>query len=171
MKKLLSAFLVTLVCLAFAQTDGMSSGITAPNLAKLRKLHMKLLAPTHVPDGYKVTGFEIEDAKDPARLSWSVTWKNPKTKGEFTLQMCSEGIGDILFDLPNGDVVEPNSHIPFSSKPVGKGDIEAFVKGKIRLWHVNWVELKSKPTFVSLIGSNMNASEGKRIVESLRWLK
>jgi hypothetical protein len=176
MKKLiLIPLLVALLgCVALAQTtSGNASRMTAQQLSKLRATKRHFLVPTYVPAGFKVKRFGLESPKDPVMLSWILTYENPKTKASFTVQMCSDGIGDVFFDLPGGDVVEATGHKDLKSKVLGEASVEEYVKGKHRLWHVNWVELGSKavPKFIALIGEKMSSAEGKKIVLGLRWLK
>jgi hypothetical protein len=113
----------------------------------------------------------IEEPNDPVMLMLSIRYVNAKTKGELTVQMCSDGIGDVFFTLPNGDTVEPNGVLAWNSPALGKGVIETYVKGRYREWHLNWIEFKTKPLFLSVIGNNMSATEGKKFIEGLRWLK
>lgn len=173
MRKVLSLVFILLVAVASAQfTDGSASKLGTGNLAKLRSFKkMRFLLPTYVPAGYQLKSFAIEEPNDPVTLMWHVRYVNPKTKGEFVLQMCSDGIGDIFFNTPDGDTMQPTGELPFASSAIGKGVIEVYSKGKLREWHMQWVELKQKPMFVSLIGHNMSGSEGQKIVNSLRWLK
>lgn len=167
----LTLIAMALVAVSLCQTNGSQSGISPRKLLALRHFKMRFLVPTYVPAGYKLSEFKIEDSRDPNLLSWTAAYTNAKTKGQFFLQMCSDGIGDIMFSIHDGDTVEGNGETAYASKVFGKGTIESYVKGRERQWHLNWVELISKPKFVSLIGIGMSASEGKRIVEALRWLK
>lgn len=172
MKRIAALFLVLLVAIAAAQTtDGSKSKIGAANVAKLRKLKMKFALPTYLPSGYKFKSMRIEEPNDPVTLMVSLQYTNSKTKGDLIVQMCSDGIGDVFFTMPNGDTVEPNGHLNWKSPAIGAGVIETYVKGRYREWHLNWIEFKTKPTFLSIIGHNMSAVEGKKVVESMRWLK
>jgi hypothetical protein len=165
------ALILGIAASGWSQTSGSASGINARKLAKLRALKMHILVPTYVPRGFHLKDFVIEHPKEPALMSWSASYEGSNRNHTFVIQMCSEGIGDIFFSLPNGDTAEANGGLAYASKIFGKGMVESYVKGKEKQWHMNWVELKSKPTFVSLIAYGMNASEGKRIIESLQWLK
>jgi hypothetical protein len=172
MRKLLPFLLVLLAAIAAAQTtDGSKSQMGAANLAKLRKLKMKFAIPTYVPAGFKFKSMQVEEPNDPVMLMLSIRYVNPKTKGEVVIQMCSDGIGDVFFTMPDGDTVEPNGELAWKSPALGKGVIETYTKGKYREWHLNWIEFKTKPLFLSVIGHNMTAAEGKKFIEGLRWLK
>jgi hypothetical protein len=171
-KRSLSLLLLLLFAVSMAQTtDGARSGVGSANIAKLRKLKMRFALPTYVPAGYKFKAMKIEEPNDPVMLTLTIEYRNAKTKSDLIVQMCSDGIGDVFFTLPGGDTVEPTGEMKWKSSILGSGIIETYVKGKYREWHLNWIELKQKPIFLSVIGHNMSASEGKRVIEGLRWLK
>jgi hypothetical protein len=172
MKSALSLLFFLAIALVSAQTtDGAKSQMGAANLSKLRRLKMKFAVPTYVPAGYKFKSLEIEEPNDPVLLTVSIRYVNSKTKGELIVQMCSDGIGDVFFTLPNGDTVEPTGQLAWKSRALGNGIIETYTKGRFREWHLNWIEFKSKPNFLSVIGHSMSAAEGKKFMEGLCWLR
>jgi hypothetical protein len=160
--------LFVLFCFGLA---GAQSGVPAKDLARIRRTKLHFLLPSYIPAGFRVAKVELDTNKDPMLVNLSITWK--KGKSHFTLQQCSEGIGDLMMSVPNGDTVEPQGTYTFHHKLWPKGPVDYYVKGSTRLWAVNWQELpgKSYPRFVSAIGEGMNAREGVQIMESLRRLK
>jgi len=152
----------------------LTQNLTAHQKADLLKGPFHILVPTYVPAGYAPTVVKIEDRDKPGEATLILTYANKKKKGEFTIQMGSEGLGDVFFNIGNdGDTVEPNGHLVVKNPILGKVDLDYYVKGKYRLFHCNWVHIPGKtlPTDVMIEGENMTAAEGKKIFESLRWLK
>jgi hypothetical protein len=154
-------------------TSGKASGMTAQQLGRLRASKRRFVVPTYVPAGLKVKNFQLMNPRNPLLLSWVLTYEHPKSNASLILQMCSEGIGDVFFTLGNGVTVEATGHKEVRSKVLGNVSVEEYVKGRHRLWHVNWVEIgpKAVPRFVALIGEKISPVEGRKIVAGLRWLK
>ena len=87
--------------------------------------------------------------------------------------MASNGLGDPLFTVGDGDTVEPNGSLWAKNPILGKIQLDYYVKGATKLFHCNWVPASKKtfPQLAMVMGQGLAASEGKRILESLRWLK
>jgi len=155
-------------------TDGKPALLSPVQKAGLLKGSYKILVPTYVPAGFKPTVAKIADSDKPIDASLTLTYTNKATKGEFTVQMASEGLGDPLLPSPEaGDTVEPTGILKTHSPILGKVDLEYYVKGKYRVFDCTWVDVSKKgyPRSAMIMGSNLAPSEGKKILESLRWLK
>lgn len=166
--------LAVLSCVASAQvTTGKSSGMTATQIAKVRKSKYRVLVPTYLPAGFRLTSCGMSDDKEPILASWVARYRNPKSKAEFTIQMASEGLGDPMFDLPNGDVVEPTGWMKVSNPILGKIDMGYYHKGKTWIVNCTWYETKSKsyPKYAMIIAHGLPATQVKQVLQSLRWLK
>ncbi len=175
---MIRAFLISavflLAALANAQTsDGAASKISKTELAKVRKSKYRVLVPTYVPAGFVVKEAKLVVDKEPALTDWRVRYHNPKTQAEFTVQMASDGLGDIIFSTPDGDVIEPGKSVYGKSPVFGKFEIMSAQKGKYKTAGCNWMEVAQKtfPYFAMVYSEGMDAATIKRIVESLRWLK
>lgn len=166
--------LLAIVALSSAQTsDGAASKISKTELAKVRKSKYRVLVPTYVPTGFVVKEAKLVVDKEPALTDWRVRYHNPKTKAEFTVQMASDGLGDIIFSTPDGDVIEPGKSVYGKSPVFGKFEVMSAQKGKYRTAGCNWLDVAPKtfPRFAMVYSEGMDAATIKRIVEGLRWLK
>lgn len=170
----LTALLLTVALSASAQTtSGVTSKIPKAELAKVRKSKYRVVVPTYVPAGFTKVEASLGVDKEPVLSGWSVRYLNPKTKAYFLLQMASDGLGDPMFDLPNGDTVEPNGSL-FGKSPIfGKFEVMSYKKGKIKIAQSTWYEVSKKtlPKYAMVTSDGMEPSEVKRIIEGLRWLK
>lgn len=154
-------------------TDGKTAHLSPRQKASLLQGKFRVLVPTYVPTGFKVTTAKIADRKDAVAASLTLTYKNAKTKGEFTVQMASDGLGDPLMGIPGGDTVEPNGHLSAKNPILGKVHLDYYIKGKTKLFNCTWMPASNKtyPRFAMIMGEGLVPSEGKRVLESLRWLK
>ncbi|MBN9502790.1 MAG: hypothetical protein BGO01_12570 [Armatimonadetes bacterium 55-13] len=154
-------------------TDGKASGLSAKQLATLRKSKFKVVVPTYVPAGFKVDSVGFTDTKVPVEASFALTYKNAKTKAEFTVQMASDGLGDPIFTLDNGDAVDATSVLKAKSPILGAVDVEVYAKGREKMFQCTWMEHKNRslPQFAMAYGRGVDGATGKKIIESLRWLK
>ena len=170
---LISAVL-TVTAFAHAQTsNGVASKISKTELAKGRMSIYRVLVPTYVPAGFVVKEAKLLIDKEAALTDWRVRYENPKTKAKFTLQMASDGLGDIIFSTPDGDVIEPGKSVYGKSPVFGKFEVMTAHKGTYRTAGCNWIELgkKTYPHFVMVYSDGIDGGTVKRIVEGLRWLK
>lgn len=151
----------------------LGQNLTAHQRAELLKGPFHILVPTYVPAGFHPTVAKIDDRDKPAYANLTLTYVNSKTKGEFTVQMASEGLGDPLFNVNDGDTVEPNGHLWAKNPILGRVQLDYYVKGKTKLFHCDWVALRGKthPDNAMILGEGLSPAEGKKILESLRWLK
>ncbi len=173
-RALLTSLLFAVVMLASAQTtNGVASKVPKTELSKLRKSKYRVVVPTYVPAGFTKVNANFEYDKEPALSLWIVRYQNPKTKASFTLQMASDGLGDPFFDLPNGDTVDPTGSIFAKSPIMGRVEVMYYKKGKVKMAMSTWYDASKKtyPRYAMVMSDGMEASEVKRIIESLRWLK
>lgn len=168
-------FVLLLSTFAAAQsltTSGAIALISAKQKANLNANQLRLVAPTWIPAGFKLSSLSIEKDKDPV-LRYA-TYRYAKGKAKITIQFASDGIGDPFFDLPGGDTTEPDGYVIGKNAILGEFQLD-YVKraGLPTMWHTNWYELKQKghPKYVMIFGEGLPIADGKRMIESLRWLK
>lgn len=154
-------------------TDGKKSGLSATQLVSLQAPRMRHLIPTWVPAGFKVAKFEFVKATEDEEAYWMIRYRNAKTKGEITVQMASDGFGDPILSDDDGNVIDSKVGPAFKSPIFGKGRLYV---AKSRTWNgfaSDWINLKvkSKPTHVMIYGQRADPQLGKKVLESLRWLK
>ena len=135
---------------------------------KLRKAGLVAYVPTWLPKGYKLKSFEISDEKDVAMKSYSLNYTNAKGGG-FTIQSASDGLGDAFFDNAEDDG-KPTGVLKVKNPQLGMIHVELYFKGKLREFHNQWIELKSKayPRYLMLIGSGVGKEDLKKLYASLR---
>jgi hypothetical protein len=169
----LAFFILLAACFSTAQTtDGRKSRIPSANLKAVKKTKFRVLVPTYVPVGFRVQSCGLSDDPEPILAVWRISYQNPKTKASVVLQMASEGVGDPMFDLPNGDVVEPNGSIWARSPILGKVEVMYVKKGKLRMANCTWYDVSKKtfPRLAMMVSHGVEPSEIKKMIESLRWL-
>lgn len=169
-----TALLLATALVASAQTtDGSKSRIPKAELAKIRKTKFRVVVPTYVPAGFTKGSTELFLPVDPQLTVWSAKYRDFKTKRNFVIQMASDGLGDPMFDLPNGDTVEPNGSLYGKSPILGKFEVMFYKKGNVKMAHCTWYEVSKKgyPRYAMVMSDGMEPSEVKKIIESLRWLK
>lgn len=139
-------------------------GLSATDLAQLRKLKHVIYLPSWIPRGFRGK-VSVNMDKDPIQCFYSVVYS--KGKSSFTLQTASEGIGDIFLEDGNGEL--PASIVKVKNPVFGLIEIEFDKKTKSQ-FVVNWMERKGTalPHYVGVLGSKMELSDAKRIVGSLR---
>lgn len=172
MRKTLALVLLLLFCgAAVAQTtDGKASKLSAKQLKQLRsKKGWKFVLPTYVPKGFRVKSMEIDiSSKEHYDHFFSVDYTNGKG-GEFTVQMASGGIGDLILDDEGVGKM--------TTKPIVAGHAKSaemmFVEKKPTEFGLNWIELDKsyKMPFVSAMGRGLSSAEAVKIVSSLKTLR
>lgn len=173
-RSLILASLLALTTFGATQTtNGKASGMSTAQIAKVKKTKFRVLVPTFVPAGFRLQTCGIEEEKDPLSAMWSATYRNAKTGGKFVIQMASDGLGDPMFDLPNGDVVDPTGYTTVQNPILGKVAVGYYQKGKIRIANCTWYETKSKsyPKYAMIMCDGMALTDVKRVLAGLRWLK
>lgn len=173
-RALLISAALTFSALAHAQiSNGLASKISKAELAKVRKSKYRVLVPTYVPADFVVKEAKLTVDKEAALTDWRVRYQNPKTKAEFTLQMASDGLGDIIFSTPDGENMLPTGSAFGKSPVLGRFEVMFARKGNYKMAGINWLNASKKtfPNFAVVYSQGMDASVVKRIVESLRWLK
>ena len=180
--RLFAAFLLVFVlAAAYGQSSdaGARSLIPKSILAKVRKSKFRVLVPTYVPPGFKyqsaslATWAEDSPKDDPALMNWTAVYVNAKTKEKLIIQMASDGLGDYIFSLPNGDTIEPTKTLAGKSPAFGPYEILVASQGSYRCSATYWTEvsIKTYPRHVMVIGDGMNSAVVKRVIDGLRWLK
>lgn len=170
---------LTLASFAAAQkpavltTDGKKSGLSASALSSLRTPGLRHLVPTWVPPGFKVIKFDYMKKNADEEGYWTAKYRNTKLKADFTIQMASDGFGDPILSDEDGNVVDSKAGPSWKSPIFGTGRLWV---GKSKKWNgfaSDWIELKGKtlPTHVMIYGQRIDPQWGKKVLESLRWLK
>lgn len=153
-------------------TKGSTAQITPTIRAQIRKAKVRVVVPTYVPAGFRLRSGGVAAAKQMELRDFTLRYEKPGTKAYFVIQMASDGLGDPLFDLPNGEVLEPTGTLAGKSALFGAYNLD-FVKRKgVLLWHTTWYELPGKtyPRYAMVMGSDLPPETGKKIVDGLRWL-
>ena len=175
MVRSLIAFLILLAAsISVAQTtDGRKSLIPTTKLQAVRKTKYRVLVPTYVPAGFRIDSCELKKDKEAMLTDWTVSYKNSKTKASAMLQMTSEGVGDPLFTLPDGDVLDPTGSIWAKSPILGKVEVYYVKKGKVKMANCTWYDVSKKtfPKMAMMMSEGIEPSELKKMIESLRWLQ
>lgn len=154
-------------------TDGKTAQLSPKLLARIKKTKYRVLVPTYLPAGFRIKTADLAIDKSPDLTNWYLSYENPKTKAMITIQMASEGLGDPMFDLPNGDVADPTGSIWAKNPILGKVNLEYLVKGPIRMSQCTWYDASKTtyPRVVMIFAHNVDAKVTKKVLESLRWLK
>lgn len=174
---LLAAFLVASLALGqkptTLSTDGKKSGLSASQLVTLQGSKMRHLVPTFVPPGFKVSKFEFVKATEDEEAYWMIHYRNAKSKGQITVQMASDGFGDPILSDDDGNVIDSKVGPAFKSPVFGSGRLYVAKSRKWNGFASDWIDLKvkSKPTHVMIYGQRADPQLGKKILESLRWLR
>jgi hypothetical protein len=154
------------------ETDGKAAKLKASDLAKLRKSKLRVLLPTDVPAGFSVTNFTFEDnKKEPLTSVLFITYSNKKG-GEITVQMASDGIGSPIFD-DELVALGPQKSLMARSPILGKVQIDYIRTKRGYQFHCEWVELgkNALPRVAMIYGHGVDPAVGKRLLESLRFLR
>ncbi len=173
------AFLIPAVAIP-QTTTGVLSGLPKHALQTVRKSGYKVLVPTVIPRGFKLVKWELmnhmdpgQTKKNPALTDWRLRYENAHSRAEIVVQMASDGLGDYIFDMPDGDTVEPLSSLKAKSPALGSFAVMVAKKGSYRAAATTWIELKTKgyPKYLMVYGNGVEGTAVKRVAESLRWLK
>jgi hypothetical protein len=165
-----------LAATAFASvptTNGKGSGLSAAQLSQARKSGLTVALPTYVPKGFTLQSMEIVKNKQPELRDFSLTYKRGKSKDYILIQMASDGLGDPIMQDENDESVEPQGYVKAKSPLLGEVAIDYYKKKPFKRFQCTWYEMpgKSWPRYVMVVGEGLDASEGRKIIESLRVLK
>lgn len=172
-RPLLVLFLLSILSLtAFGQakawTDGKLAGLSAKQVAELKKLNAAIGLPTYIPSGFKLKSANIEEPPAPEIIGYTLVYS--KASGEsFTIQSVNDGIGDVS---------EPKVYgrNPYFGERVQAG---YGMDGDTTLF-VSWISSKSKyqpknsiTQYFSLVSEkgDLSLREAVKIMASLRYLK
>lgn len=170
---MISTFALTLIITQTGgpSTNGLTAQIKPQHKQQVRAGKLRILAPTYVPSGFKLTKFTVYQDKEPALRDVNLIYAGTGKK-KFTIQFASDGLGDPFFDLPGGDVAEKSGTLKCKSPIFGNFDLDFAKQGDYLGWHTTWYEFNPKgfPKYVLIWGEGFGPQDGKRIAESLRWL-
>lgn len=152
-------------------TNGLPAQIKPQHKQQVRAGKLKVLVPTYVPSGFKLTKFSVYQDKDPVLRDVTLIYTGSGKK-KFTVQFASDGLGDPFFDLPSGDVADKSGTLKCKSPIFGAFDLDFARKGDYIGWHTTWIQINPKgfPVYVLIWGEGFGPQDGKKIAESLRWL-
>ncbi len=162
------------VAVSSAQTtSGKVAQIPTTFKTKLKASKLRIVVPTWIPKGFKLVKSNVVQEKEMFMRDVHLRYEKPGTKSSFFVQFASDGIGDPFFDLPNGDTLEATGTEIGKNSVIGAFEMEYVTKKPYLMWHITWYELKQKgyPKYVLVAGENIAISDGKKIIESLSWLK
>ncbi len=171
---ILIVFALSSLAVANSQTtSGKVAQIPKTFKTKLKASKLRVVVPTWIPKGFKLVKSNVVHAKEMFMRDVYLRYEKPGTKSSFFVQFASDGIGDPFFDLPNGDTLEATGIVKGKNPIIGPFDMEYVTKKPYLMWHITWYELKQKgyPKYVLVAGENIPISDGKKIIESLSWLR
>lgn len=160
---------VVLTCVA---SLGSTETLSKVQRAEITKAGLTAYVPSLIPKGFKLKTFAVEKNNDKLLRGYSMHFIGPKG-AEFTIQGASDGLGDAMFTVGDGDVVDPTSTIKVPSKVLGTVEVELFFKGKERQFHNQWKATSGKlyPRNFMIFGSNLSEAEIKNLYKSLVAVK
>ena len=126
------------------------------------------VVPSKIPKGFKLKTFTLEKGATPIETYLSLTYT--KGKGDFILQMASDGIGDVILDAED----DPNAPIKgfwADTKLFGRVRVDTLRTPKTNQFGLNWQELKGTPKFLSAVGSWVDEKSIKTFLSGLHYLK
>jgi hypothetical protein len=176
-RTLTTAFFLLLACFTLAQKapTAATAGLSANQLKQIRSDKSRsYVVATYIPAGYRLTNFERDLAATGREAAmdhfFSLTYKNSKTGGEFTVQMANGGIGDLMLEAEGRGKLR---EYPLTGG-IAKGESLMFMQGaKPERFGVNWIDRGSKAVFrfVSVHGSGVPLAEARKIANSLTVLR
>jgi len=149
-----------------------TGGLSASKIQWLKKERVRCVIPTYIPAGMHLDRFAMTPMIEVDDSFVEMTWKG-KNGAEFTIEMISDGIGDVIVgpDRP----IDPKwfSYRTVRNPVLGRMQVESLDLPSERDFGVNWIDTKSRrfPRFVCLTGEHMPVSEAIKIAKGLRFLK
>lgn len=151
-----------------AFTDGKTAGLSADQIAELKKLNAAIAVPTFLPKGFKLEGLEIGEAPADGIVGYSITYSNAAGKS-FTVQSINDGVGDVSIPKVYG-------RNPYFRNRLQSG----YDMDDGTTLFVSWIESKKayepKGTITQLFSlvsekGHITLQESIKIMASLRYLK
>jgi hypothetical protein len=160
----LDSFATAIAVLVSASAFGSPSGLTADQIATLKKAG-KVVIPTYIPPDFKVVLCSAYAG------SYTIEYRGPG-HAELTIEMASEGIGDIVLggDADKKTLMAAKGKV--SNGTFGKRDLFVATAKDYIAFATSWVDLgkKAKPRFFCIIGHQMSADAGAKIFRAIKYL-
>ncbi|HEY3782337.1 MAG TPA: hypothetical protein VGL56_14740 [Fimbriimonadaceae bacterium] len=141
------------------------SGLTPTQIASLKKAG-KVVIPTFIPEGFKV----VLCSAFPG--SYTIQYRGPEPGVELTIEMASQGIGDIVLGGDADKKTLKASKGKVSNVTFGKRDLYVATAKNYMAFSTSWVDLgkKAKPRFFCIIGHQIDPIIGAKIYQGLKYL-
>jgi hypothetical protein len=145
--------------------------LSADQIKWLKAEKLRCVVPTYIPAGMHLWKFALgpRGADQPATVE--LTYRGVG-KAEFTVQMASDGIGDLILQSDDDEIHEATRLKRIRNRDIGDVELEFLPFRGEDHFGFNWVPLgKTYPLFALVVGDHIGFTEAVKIVRGVRFLK